>query len=63
MFRSSRFSVQGTGRLFTVHLLNAADARSVDQGFVISETGYFEASEPQRIARGWKADGTVRLVP
>ena len=43
--------------------LNAADARNVDQGFVSSETEYFEVSGLQTIAQRWTAGGVVWFVP
>jgi hypothetical protein len=59
MFRSNKFPVQVTGLFLTVHLLNAADARNVDQGFVSSETEYFAVSRLQIIAQRWTAEGVV----
>jgi hypothetical protein len=63
IFPSSEFPVQVTGRLLTVHLLNAAATRNVDQGFVSSETEYFEVSGLQTIAQRWTAEGVVWFVP
>ena len=63
MFPSSEFPVQVTRRLLTVHLLNAADACNVDQGFVSYETEYFEVSGLQTIAQRWTAEGIVWFVP
>lgn len=49
--------------LLTVHFLNAADTRDVDQGVVSSETEYFAVGRPQIVVWRWATEDVVWFVP